>query len=112
MRIDVSGEALDGGIVDLFKQALAEGTMHPNMVTLLDLSSFTGGVDWTAIHAIIELAPWGTGAGRASKVAYVNKSAWFSAMIKLTSVLFPKTEHRQFSSVHHALQWLHSSEER
>jgi len=106
MRIDVSGEALDAGIVGLFRDALAEGAMRHNMVVLVDLSDFTGGIDWTAIHAIVKLAPWGTEAGRASKVAYVNKSAWFSAMIKLTSVLFPKTEHRQFSGVRNALHWL------
>ena len=112
MRIDVSGETLDNGIVECFRQALAQGAMRPNMVVLVDLSDFAGGIDWAAIHAIVKLAPWGTEAGRASKVAYVNKSVWFSAMIKLTSVLFPKTEHRQFSGVHHALQWLRSGAER
>jgi len=106
MRIDVTGESLDGGIVDCFREALAQGVMHANMQVLVDLSDFAGGIDWTAIHAIVDLAPWGSEAGRASKVAYVNKSAWFSAMIKLTSVLFPKTQHRQFSGVHHAMQWL------
>lgn len=106
MRIDVSGEALDSGIVDCFRDALAQGVMRPNMQVLVDLSDFTGGVDWTAIHAIAELAPWGTEAGRAAKVAYVNKSVWFSAMIKLTSVLFPKTQHRQFSGINNAMQWL------
>jgi hypothetical protein len=110
MQIDITGEALDSGIVDCFRQALTEGAMHPNMLVLVDLSNFTGGIDWSAIHTIIDLAPWGSEAGRASKVAYVNKSAWFSAMIKLTSVLFPKTEHRQFSSGQHALQWLQSGE--
>lgn len=107
MRIDVTGEALDHGIVDCFRQALAEGVMRPNMLVLVDLSNFAGGIDWAAIHTIVKMAPWGSEAGRASKVAYVNKSAWFSAMIKLTSVLFPKSQHRQFSGVNHALQWLH-----
>ena len=106
MRVDVTGEALDSSIVDCFREALAQGAIRPNMLVLVDLSDFTGGVDWTAIHAIVDLAPWGSEAGRASKVAYVNKSVWFSAMIKLTSVLFPKTQHRQFSGVHHAMQWL------
>lgn len=112
MRIDVTGETLDHGIVDCFRQALAEGAMRPNMLVLVDLSDFTGGIDWSSIHTIVDLAPWGSETGRASKVAYVNKSVWFSAMIKLTSVLFPKTEHRQFSGVHHALQWLNADAER
>jgi hypothetical protein len=112
MRIDVSGEALDEGIVGCFREALAQGVMRPNMLVLVDLSSFTGGIDWSAIHTIVALAPWGSEAGRASKVAYVSKSAWFSALIKLTSVLFPKTQHRQFSGVHHAMPWLDAEEER
>jgi hypothetical protein len=53
----------------------------------------------------------GTEAGRASKTAYVTKSAWFSAMLKLTSVLFSKCQHRQFSGVHKAMQWLQEMSE-
>jgi hypothetical protein len=56
----------------------------------------------------VQLAPWGSETGRASRVAYITKSAWFSAMMKVTSVLFPQTQHRQFSSAHYALQWLNS----
>jgi hypothetical protein len=111
LRIDVTGEALDEGVVDCLREALAAGAIRPNMLCLVDLSNFNGGIDWSAIHTIMDLAPWGTEAGRASKVAYVTKSAWFSAMLKLTTVLFPKTQHRQFSGLHHALQWLNSGEE-
>jgi hypothetical protein len=108
LRIEVTGDALDEGIVDCFRNALAEGAVRPNMLCLVDLSDFAGRFDWSTIHAIVQLAPWGTEAGRASRVAYITKSAWFSAMMKVTSVLFPKTHHRQFSSTHRALQWLHS----
>jgi hypothetical protein len=111
LRVDVAGDALDEGIVDCFREAIAAGAMRPNMVTLVELSNFNGGVDWAAIHAIADLIPWGSEIGRASKVAYVTKSAWFAALLKLVSVLFPKSQHRQFSGVHHALQWLQSREE-
>lgn len=106
MRVDVAGETLDNSIVDCFREGLAAGAIRPNMVCLVDLSDFTGGVDWAAIHTIAELVPWGSEAGRASRVAYVTKSAWFSAMLKLASVLFPKSQHRQFSGIQKALQWL------
>jgi hypothetical protein len=108
LRIDVRGDALEEGIVDCFRNALAEGAIRPNMLSLIDLSDFSGRFEWSTIHAIVQLAPWGSEPGRASKVAYVTKSAWFSAMIKVTSVLFPHSQHRQFSSVHRALQWLQS----
>jgi hypothetical protein len=112
LRVDVSGDGLDDSIVDCFREAIAAGALRPNMVTLVDLSNFNGGVEWPAIHAIAELIPWGSEIGRASRVAYVTKSAWFAALLKLVSVLFPKSQHRQFSGVNHALQWLHSDEGR
>jgi hypothetical protein len=112
VRVDVAGDDLDEGIVDCFREAIAAGAMRPNMVTLVDLSNFNGGVDWAAIHAIAGLIPWGSEIGRASKVAYVTKSAWFAALLKLVSVLFPKSQHRQFSGLHNALQWLNSGERR
>jgi hypothetical protein len=110
LRVEVAGEALDESIVDCFREAIAAGAVRPNMVTLVDLSNFNGSVDWSAIHAVANLAPWGTGAGRASKVAYVTKSAWFAALLKLVSVVFPKSQHRQFSSINHAIQWLRDTD--
>ena len=106
LRVDVSGDGLDDSIVDCFREAIAAGAVRPNMVTLVDLSNFNGGVEWPAIHAIAGLVPWGSEIGRASRVAYVTKSAWFAALLKLVSVLFPKSQHRQFSGVNHAIQWL------
>jgi hypothetical protein len=106
LRVEVAGEALDDSIVDCFREAIAEGAVRPNMVTLVDLSDFSGGIEWPAIHKIAGLIPWGSESGRASRVAYVTKSAWFAALLKLVSVLFPKSQHRQFSSVNHAIQWL------
>jgi hypothetical protein len=106
LRVDVTGDGLDDSIVDCFREAIAAGAVRPNMVTLVDLSNFNGGVEWPAIHAIAELIPWGSEIGRPSRVAYVTKSAWFAALLKLVSVLFPKSQHRQFSGEHHALQWL------
>jgi hypothetical protein len=106
LRVDVAGDGLDDSIVDCFREAIAAGTVRPNMVTLVDLSDFNGGVEWPAIHTIADLIPWGSEIGRASRVAYVTKSAWFAALLKLVSVLFPRSQHRQFSSVNKAIQWL------
>jgi hypothetical protein len=112
LRIDISGEALDSGIVGLFRDALAEGTMRPNMMTLVDLSNFKGGIDWSAIHAIAGLAPWGSGPGPMPRVAFVTRSVWFAAMLKIASILFPKSEHREFSSAANAIRWLQSGTQR
>lgn len=109
LRIDVVGEALDDGIVSCFREALAAGTIHPNMMTLVDLSNFKGGIDWSAIHAIASLAPWGGGSGPAPRVAFVTRSAWFAAMLKIASILFPKSECREFSSVANAIRWLQAA---
>jgi hypothetical protein len=111
MRVDVIGETLDSGILDCFREGLAAGAIRPNMVCLVDLSDFNGGVDWTAIQTIAELMPWGSETGRPSRTAYVTDSTWFSAMLKLASVMFPRSQHRQFSGVQKALHWLHAGDE-
>lgn len=111
LRIDIGGETLDNGIVDCFRQALAEGTMRPNMMTLVDLSNFKGGFDWSLIHAIAGLAPWGSGPGPMPRVAFITRSTWFAAMLKIASIIFPKSEHRDFSSAENALRWLQSGRE-
>ena len=112
LRVDVAGDGLDDSIVDCFRDAIAAGAVRPNMVTLVDLSNFNGGVEWSAVHTIADLIPWGSELGRASRVAYVTKSAWFAALLKVVSVLFPKSQHRQFSGVHNAIQWLQGKDER
>jgi hypothetical protein len=106
LRVDIVGETLDNGIVECFGKALEEGAVRLNMVTLVDLSNFKGGFDWSAIHAIAGLAPWGTGPEPSPRVAFVTKSVWFAAMLKIASILFPNTEHRDFSSAAKAMRWL------
>jgi hypothetical protein len=106
LRVDVVGETLDVGIVECFGKALEEGVVRLNMVTLVDLSNFKGGFDWSSIHAIAGLAPWGSGPGPAPRVAFVTRSVWFAAMLKIASILFPNTEHRDFTSVAKAMRWL------
>jgi hypothetical protein len=106
LRIGVVGETLDDGIVECFGRALAEGAVRLNMVTLVDLSNFKGGFDWSSIHAIAGLAPWGSGPGPAPRVAFVTRSVWFATMLKIATILFPNTEHRDFTSVAKAMCWL------
>jgi hypothetical protein len=45
LRIDVAGEQLDNSLVACFCEAMAAGAIRPNMLCLVDLSNFNGGID-------------------------------------------------------------------
>ncbi|WP_157089229.1 hypothetical protein [Oceanibaculum pacificum] len=104
--ISVTKEAAGEDLLECFRHALASGHLATKMPTLVDLSSFTGNVDWQAIDQIRQLAPWGTGKGPRSRVAYVSRDSFFRFMLKIVEVLFPMTSHRQFDDQAHALEWL------
>ena len=105
--VEIVGEALDYSLVECFREALSCGVVGLNMQSLVDLSHFNGTIDWGVLHAVFDLAPWGTDPGPA-RVAYVTRSTWFKALLKLVSVLFPRNQHRQFPDAESAMRWLTS----
>jgi hypothetical protein len=110
LRIEARGDVEASVLLDCFRETFDAGALQPNMVSLVDISALNGGVDWQVLHEIAAMAPRASRADRSSRTAYVTKSGWFAAMLKLTAVLFPKSQHRQFSDVETAMAWLMSKE--
>jgi hypothetical protein len=106
MRVTVVGDPPGPDFLECFSEAYEAGALQYNMCTLVDLIRFNGRIDWTAIAAIAKLAPWGEDAKRRSAVAYLTESPWFGALLKLVSLLYPRTQHRQFADEGAALAWL------
>jgi hypothetical protein len=102
----VEKEASASALVSCFKEALEAGWMKLSMPTLVDLTRFTGAVDWGAIRAISKMARWGTDKSEVSRVAYLVRDGQFNALVKIVSALFPLSSHRPFSNPEHALTWL------
>jgi hypothetical protein len=110
LRVDIAGEPEGDVLTGCFREALAAGLLQLNMPTLVDLTGFIGGVDWAGIRAIAAMAPWGSQGKRPVRVAYITRSEWFAALLKLVSAIFPKSTHRQFNDVEAGLLWLRKPE--
>jgi hypothetical protein len=104
--ISIEDEVPGDSIVAAFRKALAAGWIQLNMATLVDLTRFTGSVDWAAIHTIKDLAPWGTAPAGKSQVAYLVRDDLFGVLIRVTGALFARSHHRAFIDEAAALAWL------
>jgi hypothetical protein len=111
LTVTISGDPAGAEMVACFRAAFAADAIAYGTVTLVDLMDFNGKVDWASIRAIGELSPWRGDAARSSRVAYLTESVWFGALLKLVTVMFPKTAHRQFDDRAAALQWLKAQDQ-
>lgn len=107
--IRIKQEPAGTDLVDCIRQAHATGLLPVAANTLVDLTDFHGVVDWSAIHAVRDMARWGEGSNAKPRVAYVSKDRMFAALIRLVTGLFPSARHRLFASHADALAWLQAS---
>ena len=108
----VEKEASAADLMTCLKRALQAGWMKLSMPTLVDLTRFTGAVDWATIREISKMARWGSDASEVSRVAYLVRDGQFNVLVKIVSALFPLSSHRPFSSPAHALTWLSATKQR
>ncbi len=91
-------------------EGLQQGWLRLSMPTLVDMTRFTGSIDWGAMRDIAAMAPWGqpgdAPASPPSRVAYVTRDSLFSLILKLMAAIFPHARHRAFPDRDGALRWL------
>jgi hypothetical protein len=102
----VEGEPSGDDLQSCIKQALDAGVLGLNMNTIVDVTRFTGTVDWQAVRAIKDLAPWGTGGIEQPRIAYIARDDVFGMLIRIICALFPRCHHRLFLDKTVALEWL------
>lgn len=102
----VEGEASGEELVDCFRRGLASGTIEAWMPSLVDMSRFTGAVDWAAVRKLRDMVSWGRGRRARSRVAYVLRDEQFGVLVKIVAVLFPRSAHRAFYDLSEAVAWL------
>jgi hypothetical protein len=106
--IELAGAARLGTL----RRALEEGRRigwlgQAAMPTLVDLSQFSGNVDWSELKAISTMADWPLPGGRQVPVAYVSEDTLFLMLVKAAQAFFPWALHRVFSRRDWAMEWLH-----
>jgi hypothetical protein len=100
------GKCLSGA----FGEAVRGGKIKHSMSALVDLSHYTGQVDWDHVKAVRDMAAWGKDGD--SNVAYVVRDNIFHSVIKIAAALFTDTRHEPFLDRAAAEAWLDSVEER
>jgi hypothetical protein len=102
----VENEATGDNLVICFTRGLGRGVVDLASPALVDLTRFTGAVDWAAIRAVKDMAVWGRGARRKTRVAYLVRDGQFAALVKIIAALFPRSSHRAFYRLDEAVAWL------
>jgi hypothetical protein len=104
----VEGEASGDNLVSAFRQAIDQGVIDLWMPSFVDLTRFTGAVDWAAVRTVRDMAAWGRGHKPKSRVAYVLRDRRVVALVKIVAVLFPRSNHRAFYDFAEAARWITS----
>ena len=103
------GEPAGKSISGVFGDAIRAGKVKHSLSALVDLSIFTGSVDWDHIVAVSKMAAWGKDS--ATSVAYVVRDNLFHNLIKIAATMFPDTRHQSFLDRGEAEAWLAASDE-
>lgn len=104
----VDGEPAGKAISGVFSDAIRAGKINYSLSALVDLTLFTGSVDWDHIAAVSKMAPWGKDG--TSIVAYVVRSNIFHNLIKIAATMFPDTKQQSFLDRAEAEAWLAASD--
>ncbi len=102
----ITGDPAGKDIHSCIRSALDSGIMWLPMPVLVDMTRFSGSIDWSSIHAVAEMTVPYMRADPPSRVAYLTPDCWFAALIKLVGYIFTKSQHRLFASQEKAQEWL------
>jgi hypothetical protein len=107
LYILADGEPPGKILTDTFAEAVATGALKSRS-TLIDLTRFTGAVDWEAVMILRDMTP--RGKESASNAAYVVRNRLFVKLIKIATAIFPKVHHKAFDSRAEAVAWLDAAD--
>ena len=108
-EIVVIGEPDGKTVLACISFAVTSGIMRLPMPVLVDVTEFSGSIDWQSVQAVAAMTNLKMPEGPPSRVAYFAQSGLVSLVIKLLSYLFPKSQHRLFFKRDEALAWLRLS---
>ncbi len=92
-------------IVGVLADARAAGLLNTDEFSaLVDMTKFTGVIDWSVLPQISEVMP--KGHCTTNKNAYLVRNDMFAMLAKINIALFPDTQHATFMSEKEARAWL------
>lgn len=106
LLLELTGAARLGRVREALATARQAGWLDNALPTLVDLTGFSGNVDWEELRAITHMADWPPPDGRSLPVAYVSDATLVIMLVKVAQAFFPWARHRVFSRRDWALDWL------
>jgi hypothetical protein len=91
-------------IIGILQDAGAAGILtSDDFCALVDMTAFTGVINWEVIPQITEVMPKGNSL---NKNAYIVRNDMFAKLAKINGALFPNTQHATFMTEKEARTWL------
>jgi len=104
LMLEMTGTIPTEYLIDVLAESRAAGHLATDdFFALVDMTDFTGVLDWQVIPKISEVMPKGDSV---NKNAYIVRNTMFAVLAKINMVLFPKTQHRTFATAAEARAWL------
>ena len=95
--LKINGTVQSDRVVGLLQEMRAAGHLaSDDFNALIDITEFTGAIDWDEIRKISEVMP--KGASRTNKNAYLVHNTFLAMVAKITAALFPQTECAAFTT--------------
>ena len=92
-------------LTEVLRQMRAAGyPKNDAFSALIDLTEFTGTIDWDEIKKVREIMP--AGASRTNRNAYVVHDNFLAMIAKITAAMFPQTTCAAFTTEAEARAWL------
>jgi hypothetical protein len=104
LHVVFDGEPDGACLTGVFAEARDAGLLTNDMWALVDITRFTGAIDWKAISALGEIMP--KGGDTINRNAYIVRDGITAAMTKISAALFTRTQHQPFSNEAEAREWL------
>lgn len=101
----VEGEPDGKVLTDCFREALASDRFNIDVPSVVDLTRYHGQVDWAALRAIRDMAPWKPH----MTAIVVRPHTMFDLIIKIVGTIFVNAQLRIFNSHDEAVSWLDSA---
>lgn len=103
--LKVGGTVQSEHLITVLSEMRAAGHLDSDdFNALIDLTEFTGAIDWNEIRKISDVMP--KGSSRTNRNAYLVHDDFLAMVAKITSALFPQTECAAFTNEREARAWL------
>jgi hypothetical protein len=103
--LKIFGTIYSEHLITVLKEMRSAGHLQSDdFCALIDLTGFTGNIDWDEVKKIGSVMP--EGQSRSNKNAYLVRDTYLAMIAKITAVLFPHTECQAFTNEADARQWL------